>query len=255
MSIDKNLWQKPFYKNKFPTWTCSTCGVGLLELQKNTLNFEESGESLAAKSHDAWDPEWLFYRFSALLKCNNQNCGDCSVITGRGEVIEVHYQDHNNVYEQQWVERFYPEYINPPPQIFPIPSKTPDEIRDEILASFSIFLLEPNAAGNRIRTSIETLLTHQKINKIKVIRGKRRRLSLHERIQAFQTKHQEISDNLLAIKWIGNAASHTTGLKTDDIFDAYEIMHHVLIELYEKRSARIKKLTTAINKRKGTLSK
>ncbi len=86
MTIDRKLLTQYFIKNKFPPWTCLKCGVGLLELQKNTLNIEDTGDSKLSRGHDAWEPDWIDYRFVALLKCNNKQCVDCVTLTGTGEV-------------------------------------------------------------------------------------------------------------------------------------------------------------------------
>lgn len=254
MAINRQLWTKHFIKNKLPAWTCSKCNVGLLEIQNNTLNAEETGDSRLARDHEAWDPEWIQYRFVALLKCNNKHCQDCVTVTGRGEVKEVFYSNYGH-YEQEYLDIFYPEYFSPAPQIFSIPENTPENIKKEILHSFSVFLSDANAAGNRVRTCVELILNQQKIIKTKSTKKGREKLTLHMRIKEFESKHKELGENLLAIKWLGNDASHSTGLKVDDIFDAYEILHHVLNEIYDNRSKRIKKLTEQINRKKGKLSK
>ena len=65
----------------------------------------------------------------------------------------------------------------------------------------------------------------------------------------------KLEDILYAIKWLGNAGSHSSSeITLDDVFDAYELMHHVLIELYQPKN-RLNKLAKAIRKRKGPLRK
>ncbi|MBX3059119.1 MAG: hypothetical protein KF770_21835 [Anaerolineae bacterium] len=51
------------------------------------------------------DPEWIQYRFVALLKCNNKHCQDCVTVTGRGEVKEVFYSNYGH-YEQEYLDIF-----------------------------------------------------------------------------------------------------------------------------------------------------
>lgn len=255
MPINRKLWIQYFVQNKLPTWTCSKCNVGLLEIQKGTFSFEETGESKLAHGHDAWEPEWINYRFVALLKCNNKHCIDIVTLAGRGEEKETYYDNCGHT-EQEYLKVFYPEYFCPPPRIFPIPEKTPENIKNEIMHSFRIFLTDQNAAGNRIRTCVEMILNQQKIIKTKLSKKRtRENITLHTRIKEFEKKHKELGENLLAIKWLGNAASHSSGLNVNDIFDAYSILHHVLNEIYDSRSKRIKKLTKDINKKKGKLSK
>ena len=57
------------------------------------------------------------------------------------------------------------------------------------------------------------------------------------------------------IKWLGNAGSHSSAeITLDDVFDAYELMQHILIELYQPKNE-LGKLAKAIRKRKGPIKK
>jgi hypothetical protein len=256
MLIDRDFWKQQFEKDRFPVWMCSTCNTGILELQSDTFRFTHTGESgQLFKKSDAWEPEWIRYRFCTFLKCNNKKCQDTAILTGSGRVNE-YLQNSYGIAEEVFVDEFFPEYCNPPPLIFEIPEKTPQKIKKQILESFSVFFSQPNSAGNKIRTCIEILLTDQKINQTKISKKRKEefRLSLHDRIKIFGGKFPDLSENILAIKWIGNSASHTDGLVVDDIFDSYELLHHVLNELYANRHKHINKLTKAINNRKGKLS-
>ena len=95
------------------------------------------------------------------------------------------------------------------------------------------------------------ILDHQKIKKTTISKKKKRvKLTLHDRIIEYGKKKNQLSKNILAIKWIGNSASHTQGLEIDDIFDAYDLLHHVLNEIYDNRTNHIAKITKARNKRK-----
>ena len=189
-------------------------------------------------------------RFCGILKCNNKNCQESASISGTGVVAEeVGYEFGQP--ERNFVEYFKPEYCFPPPAIFKIPEKTPEDVAIEIIQSFSIFFSQPSSAGNKIRTCIEKLLDHQRIKKITLNRRRKRvRLSLHQRIIEYGHKNSDLSKNILAIKWIGNSASHTRGLDIDDIFDAYDLLSHVLTEIYDNRSHHIKRITEKRNKDK-----
>lgn len=44
----------------------------------------------------------------------------------------------------------------------------------------------------------------------------------------------------MAIKWLGNDASHQGTLVKDDVLDGYEVMQYVLNERYEMRVKREK---------------
>ena len=265
LKIDRNFWKLQFEKDKFPVWTCSTCGKGILELQLDTFHREETGESKMSRDCEAWEPEWSKFRFCAFLKCNNGNCQETATLTGSGRLFEgIPKPEDICIYEEidpggrplVFVEKFLPEYCSPPPLVFEIPAMTLEEVKTRILESFSVFLSQPDSAGNKIRTCLEDLLTSQKINKIEITKKrKREKLSLHKRIIKLGEQFPDLGKNILAIKWLGNSASHTSGLTIDDIFDAYEILHHVLNEIYVNRHKHINKLTNAINKRKGSRGK
>jgi len=75
--------------------------------------------------------------------------------------------------------------------------------------------------------------------------------SLHERIELYEKKNNEIAQMLMAIKWLGNAGSHDgKRLTIKKILDAYEIVEHVLEELYSPRKHRVNSLVRTINRSK-----
>lgn len=57
---------------------------------------------------------------------------------------------------------------------------------------------------------------------------------------------------LFAVKWLGNAGSHEgTELSANDVLDAYEIMEHLLEEIYSQRSTRLQAIAKRVNRNKG----
>lgn len=79
---------------------------------------------------------------------------------------------------------------------------------------------------------------------------------LHSRIEEFKirvSKYGHLSDQLMAIKWLGNEASHTAGLTRIDIFDALDLLEFVLEELFHGRKIKMQKLAKKINKKKGSI--
>ena len=107
-----------------------------------------------------------------------------------------------------------------------------------------------------IRAAVERLLDHIKEPKTRLGQaGKRERLSLHTRIVGLARRDKDLSDSLLAVKWLGNAGSHTDELTQDDIFDALDILDVILDDLFVRHRARVKKLVTTINKNKGPAKK
>jgi hypothetical protein len=77
-------------------------------------------------------------------------------------------------------------------------------------------------------------------------------LTLHRRIELIPKKHQHLQDLFFAVKWLGNAGSHSDKAVTkDDVLDAYEIMAEILQDLFVKKTSRVKHLAKLINKTKG----
>lgn len=57
---------------------------------------------------------------------------------------------------------------------------------------------------------------------------------------------------MLAIKWLGNAGSHSQKtVSRDDVIDAYELLEHILQEIYMQKTEKLKTKAQKINKMKG----
>lgn len=94
-------------------------------------------------------------------------------------------------------------------------------------------------------------MDNKKISKTHIKKHKRLRYSLHDRIELFEKKKINEAKSLMAIKWIGNSGSHTGDTLTKDgLLDGFDILEDVILKIYDTDSTRIKKLTSAINKRK-----
>lgn len=69
-------------------------------------------------------------------------------------------------------------------------------------------------------------------------------------------RHKHLKELFLAIKWLGNAGSHSNKeITIDDVLDAYEIMETVLKELFEYKKDTVKKLAKKIIKKQGPKGK
>jgi hypothetical protein len=177
------------------------------------------------------------YRFSALLECKNHLCREVVAIAGHGYGYYeqmVYYDEDSGDPESDmiYIEKFYPDYMNPSPMLIVIPAKCPDDLREELHKAFIASWGDTYAALNHIRSSIEKLLNNLEIGKIKIDNeGKQSRLRLHDRIVSLGNHNKHISDSLLAVKWLGNAGSHADKISLDDIYDALDIVEMVLDDL------------------------
>ena len=251
-TIDRNKFKSPFRENGLTDWNCPSCGKGFLKIRKGTFHREETSDSKSVHSNLAWEPHWIEYLYSCLLECDDTACKDIVASSGTGSVKP--YMDFNNEGSSFWndVDWFFPKYFYPNLKLFNYPKNIPDKVRFELENSFSLFFCDPPASANHVRMALENLLTHMRINKTLTRNGKRRYLSLHQRIQRLPKTYQDIQEIFLAVKWLGNAGSHSgTTVSSDDVLDAYELMEKLLVEVFDDDSNRIKALAKKINRNKG----
>jgi hypothetical protein len=212
------------------------------------VHVHEGKESLLAKDHEAWEPEWVESRFVCLLQCL---CGEFVAVVGP-HGLEQGFTGPVDDPEVDYVDYYEPLMFEPPLRIINIPSGVPSDVNEQILQSFRLFWCDPDAASNRIRIAIESLLDFRGVKRTSINKNRKRvKLKLHARIELFGQMGEPLSANLMAVKWLGNAGSHSsTTVTRDDVFDAYEIMEFVLSEMYDPARKRVARLTKDINKTK-----
>lgn len=256
MPKSKELWLRPNLSvDNCPEWSCPTCKNGHLTLAKEDLLFEETTESKSSHNDPEWEPYWISYMFSAVLRCNNSKCRDIVSTCGKGYVEESMMPIDDNEWAYVANDYFIPEHFSPPLAIFQIVDSCPDSVKKEIVNSFSLFFSDTNSCSNKIRIAVELILNDLKIPKTKIVKSRRKRLSLHERIIRFGSSYPKLANALLAIKWIGNAGSHTDTVDKQDLLDAYDILNYTLEEVYFGRKKEIEKMISQINKNKAPRSK
>jgi hypothetical protein len=240
MPVDRARWKVAYYADQFLTWTCGVCG-GKVALRENRIIEPESVESRRARDHDAWEPEWIHGRFSALLACGD--CANPAFVVGFWRVDELWEPGDATL-----LTRYHPEFVTPAPDLIQLPARTPEAIADELKVAFSLFWFDPDACGNRIRSAVERLLDDQRVQKVASKTNRSTRLTLHRRLDVFRTRRPEVVDLLMAVKWIGNAASHGRSLARDDLFDGFDLLEQTLGILYAPSEAN--RIAKQINRRK-----
>jgi len=246
--MNRDHFGGPFSKNSLPAWHCPTCGDGVLALEPNSLRKEETRDSKNARSHDAWEPDWIHSRFDAVLRCGSPNCRDVVMLLGHTEWFEYYDEEHGQNIE----EALMPTYFEPPVMPIQIPRECPEAVRNSVSVAAQLLWTNPPAAGNALRTALEALLSHKKIlQRGKDRKGKSFSLKLHARIELFQKKEPRIGEILLAIKWLGNVGSHSNELSKKDVLDGFELLEHALEEMFLQRTVKLTRLTKQIIKRKG----
>ena len=250
MSLRDNFTLKFSAEQTTALWPCPTCRTGHLFLAMKTVHLQETASSAAWRGHDDWEPEWITERFVAIAVCDT--CGEPVSIAGETEHQPTQY------YEEQYQTIVTPHFVRPAPIIVPRPKGLPDALEKIIAVAEGLFWSNSGASGNAIRSTIEELLTEQGIRRFATNkRHKRVPVSLHSRIVEFgKKKEQGLADKMLAVKWIGNAGSHArTSLTAADLFDGFDLLHHVLEEVYAQETKRLVKLAKHITKAKGPLSR
>lgn len=256
--MNRKLWSHPsFTETNTPEWICPSCNAGKLSLAKNSLVSQETIASKERHHDEDWDPTWINTAFSAFFMCGN--CGEPIAVSGWGTVTERIRLLPDGSVDDSTEDQFFPEFFTKAPHLIEIPVDCDPNIEIEIEKSFQLYFVDANSCANKIRVTIEMILDGFKIpRKKRITRGGNaevRSMSLHERILKYGQKNLQAANRLLAIKWIGNSGSHGGTLERNDLLDAYEIFEIALSEIYDFDKKRADKLTKAINKKKGPLTK
>jgi hypothetical protein len=255
MSLNREVWKAEFTKEGTLPWLCPRCAVSRLRVRKETLFDGETRESKATHDHDRWEPEWIEGRFSCLMEC--AHCHGDIAVAGTYRVQDDRYHDPEHGDGGDYESYYRPHFFSESPLIIDIPSNTPLEVTGELEIAFRLFWGDPWACANRIRSSVEALLTAQRIQRTSgriPANGKRQFLTLHARLLRFGKKQPKLAEALMAAKWLGNAGSHAAPLTPDDVLDGFEIVEHALDKLYSDREKRVGALSRAINRRKAPRS-
>ena len=172
--MDRQLFKRPFTIDEGITFTCPTCGNFSLQLDKSKFHTSDSSSSRKMmKEESYWEEEWISSIYTAIFVCQNSNCEEHVVSSGTGFVSQepVFTQDDRYTYTTTEYVCFYnPKFFQPTLHFFKIPDNCPEEIRNPLLEAFSITLLSPSSAANKVRVSIENLLTKFNEKRLKNVR-------------------------------------------------------------------------------------
>lgn len=238
-----------------PDWACPGCGATSLGMVKDSFLTVEDAKTNRHSSDQDFHPEFETGRFVCLVRCTKAACSETCAVSGNYDTT-IWHGDHG----KEWT---YPtgraKSITPPPMMIHVPSGCEKPIRDELIAAFGLFWQDYASALNRIRNAIELLLTGMGVKRFgKDKKGKRSNIKLDSRIQILRNKKVSVADlcdRLLAVKHLGNAGCHPGDVDGGDVFDALDIVEHVLNEIYEKHASVLAKMVKQINARKGPRKK
>lgn len=179
------------------------------------------------------------FRFTANFAC--RNCGESVCSLGDANTIGTERKLHYIRFKS-----FLPDL-----QIFELKQSYPKSVTIELSKSFAAFLRDSTGAGSRIRTAVERLLDELNVSKHRITAsgqpkldrgGKPLNLSLGERLKQLEQVDKYSATVLGGLKDLGNQATHGSELSYVDLLEAYDLIHHVLEELYIDRAKRHNKL-------------
>jgi hypothetical protein len=228
--MNKKLWT-----NSYADLPCPNCEIGLLQYNKDAALLNETRESL---ENNEYHKNGIVYPEKTFLGTDHLKCSSCGEIVAK---TFIQREDVRNVDENGPIIEIISYY--PAPPIITIPRSCSETVRGILNQSFTLFWIDLNSCGNKIRVAVEALIEEQNI-------GVGSGSSLHAKIILFKAAHPNVANYLLAIKWIGNEGSHVTALNQEAILDAYQLMEYALEHLYPDKRKSIDELSNRINQAK-----
>jgi Domain of unknown function (DUF4145) len=258
--MNRNLLRNQFTLDNVPDWGCPTCSKGILQISRDLFIKKESYNSRKySHTKHGFCPYNVSYVYTCFLTCSNEKCKETVINTGHGcmdDVIVDEYWDDmadDLQFHHEIVDCYKPQYFQPNLKIISIPENCPKTVETSLDESFKLFFTSPSASANNIRIALEKLLNELKIRRFIVNKKKKRQLlTLHQRIEILPDKYSHFKEIILAIKWLGNAGSHSNDeITRDDVMDAYELIEHLLDQIYQPKDKRIESIAKKINRNKG----
>lgn len=233
-------------EDDWPRVPCPTCNSGYLT-ERELKSFADAS-STADQRHPSWEPDWLVGSFSGVMRCDNSDCREPVVVAGEWQVV-INEGDPSR---GQYGELYRVRFVRPALKLIELPPRTPAKVRQGIDGASALLWASPSAAANRLRVAVEDLLTAKKVNKtVLTARGRRKRLTAHQRIDLFRQTHPDVADALEAVKWIGNDGSHDEGLTASQVLDGVQVLELAIKSLYDTADVELRRRIREINRNRG----
>ena len=249
MAINHDFLKTGFFSQDFSQVPCPNCQKNL-HLDEKTVAHGETADSAENSRFDGHDVDLWEGRFSCLLRC--ANCFEAVAVAGRCG-LEM-WGNGEGGHEEEMV--FYPMFFQNAPHIFSIPEEVPAEVAAEARKAFELYWSDASASANRVRVGVEKMVSHFGVATTTTKpNGDVEPISLHSRIDMLKSQRSDVSAELhqalIAIKWLGNAGSHSAGLTREDLLDAFEILEHVFQEVFVQQAKKVAQMIQEINNKKG----
>lgn len=200
--------------------------------------------SLAARDHEAWEPEWIFGTFRLLGRCESPSCGQ--LVVGAGSFnVDGARQDR----EQQYSTWYSIDYLTPPLILMRVPESAPSSVEDGVARASRLLYADPDLAATALRAAVEVFLTGQGIAGTTASGAF---VPAHKRITQWRKAGGDttVADLLLAVKWIGNKGGHEVPtLTVKDVLDGVEFLDEAFHRLFVGPDIDVR--AQAINAAKG----
>jgi hypothetical protein len=253
MPLNRSLLREPFTADSGQGLFCPECGRGALVFDVNNVQEGPTGKTLKDEADsrvtdDSWDYGCYEGRFSCLMNCSY--CRQAVAVAGVSRYVDRRTGPQDYEYERA----LFPQFFSPAPNLFPIPKNCPEDIVEQIRFAFSLYWCDLGACLNRLRMAVEVLLTEMEIDRFSEKDGRKTPISLDSRINMLRQRHSTLSplcDQLLAVKWLGNAGSHPEEITRESVCDALDILEIVLRERFQNDRGFVAKISSEINQRKG----
>lgn len=246
MRIDRDIWRPQWDEGNYPSLPCPACGA--------PLNFDEDSLEVRTSNHNQKLVEFAdidagLSRFSGWFVCGHSKCTEVVSVSGNCTYDYGYGHDGKTITECI----FHPKSLHPGPPVIWAGDDVPQSIRNALRASFSLFWLNHEACAGRLRIVLELILENWGFP------GETESgtfISLHKRIEDWHSLYgaPSVKQSLMAIKWLGNVASHETQLSRDRLLDAYEILSRLLRQLYPPDERQLDDLANEIVNSKGQQS-
>ena len=243
MRIDRDLWRPRWQEGDYPSLPCPNCTA--------PLNFEDDSLIVRTSRHNVelvnlTDIDQARAGFTAWLICGHFKCRQFVAASG---YCTYHYA-YDDAGQTITNRVFSPLSLFPSPPLIALDENVPEPIRETLRVSFGLFWLDGEACTNRLRLALELIL---KDWEFPAINAEGKFTTLHSRIDGWHALYgaQTVATSLMAIKWLGNLASHEVGVSRDRIIDAYEIFSRLLTRLYPPDERHLDQLAEEIVRSKG----
>lgn len=234
----------------WPKVLCTQCLEGSLAIHETKQYPDATSRArIALVRRGLEGPEELTGTFTGTLRCDNASCAEEYVIAGDW----VYTWEFDEVRQRDRLEdRFALRYVNPTLPLLMVPARTPVSVATAIATASAVLWVSPDLAATQLRLAVEELLTSRKVRRTeKTAKNKRRRLSTQERLRLFAATHIDVVHALEAVKWIGNAGTHESGLTVADVAKGAKLLELALRRLYDTTEDRLLSEAREINRRRG----